>query len=166
MFCCANATATVTLEQLNPTFLARSNKLSRIPPSNMGIGGPASSPYGHGPTTTAPSTMRTRATNYNASASSTKRKRTTAGENDGLAGPEKSTRKWGKNHHGMPLESSVEVVDLTGDEPEDNVMVKKPRRSPRSKKTSEPVPERRARMFRKHPPNTYLQRLERVRTQR
>lgn len=112
--------------------------------------------------------MRTRATNYNASASSTtKRKRTTAGENDGPVDPVKSRQKRGKNHHGMmPLESSVEVVDLTGDEPEDSVMVKKPRRSPKSKKSSEPVPERRARMFRKHPPNTYLQRLERVRTQR
>lgn len=133
----------------------------------MGIGAPTSSHYGRDPTTTTPPTMRTRATNYNASASSTtKRKRTAAGGNDARVDPEKSTQKRGKNHHGMPLESSVEVVDLTGDEPEDSAVVKKPRRSPKSKKLSEPVPERRARMFRKHPPNTYLQRLERVRTQR
>lgn len=112
--------------------------------------------------------MRTRATNYNANASSTtKRKRAAAGENDGLVDPVKSTPNRGKNHHGMtPLESSIDVVDLTGDEPEESVMIKKPKRSPKSKKASEPAPERRARKFRSHPPNTYLQRLERVRTQR
>lgn len=59
--------------------------------------------------------------------------------------------------------SGAEVVDLTGDTPPRTA--KKPRARGPQQQVS-PLAERRARRWRDHPPQSYLDRLERVRTQR
>lgn len=62
-----------------------------------------------------------------------------------------------------------DVVDLTGDEPEQpgpstpKKKRKQPSKSPKSTKSTE---ERRRRVFRKHAPQTFLVKLDRARTQR
>ncbi|KAI9042592.1 RING finger protein [Aspergillus affinis] len=61
--------------------------------------------------------------------------------------------------------SPVEVVDLTGGSPTSGPTKK--RRSSKTKQSpSEPVAERRARVFRKHPPKSYLERCARATSQR
>lgn len=60
--------------------------------------------------------------------------------------------------------SGVEVVDLTGDSGPSTA--KKPRSRGRRPQDESPQPERRARKWRNHPPQSYLTRLDRIRTQR
>ncbi|KAJ5081490.1 hypothetical protein NUU61_009754 [Penicillium alfredii] len=66
-----------------------------------------------------------------------------------------------------PTSKNAEVIDLTSDEPPSAAKKAKHRQT---KHTKQPdayiIPEQRARRFRHHPPQTYLARLARVRTQR
>lgn len=81
----------------------------------------------------------------------------------GQSTPTKRQRKR-KPHSAGELPSGAEVVDLTGDTPPRTA--KKPRaRGPQQQEDS-PIPERRARRWRDHPPQSYLDRLERIRMQR
>lgn len=65
-----------------------------------------------------------------------------------------------------------DVIDLTGDEPEQPGPSTPKRKygqsknSPKSTKSTKSQEERRLRVFRKHPPQTFLVKLERARTQR
>ncbi|KAF9885335.1 hypothetical protein FE257_013052 [Aspergillus nanangensis] len=67
-------------------------------------------------------------------------------------------------HIGASLDS-VEVIDLTGSSPVPEPS-KKSRASKNPKTQDESIPERRARVFRKHAPKTFLERLHRATTQR
>lgn len=62
----------------------------------------------------------------------------------------------------------TDVVDLTGEHVAitTTTPTKKPKTPRKKKDPDEPVPERRARVFRNHPPKTYLDRLARARSQR
>lgn len=72
--------------------------------------------------------------------------------------PLKSARR--KRNH-----TPVELVDLT-DEGIAASPAKKPKSAKKTKTSDEPAPERRARVFRNHPPKTYLDRVARARSQR
>lgn len=72
--------------------------------------------------------------------------------------PLKSARR--KRNH-----TPVELVDLT-DEGIAASPAKKPKSVKKTKTSDEPAPERRARVFRNHPPKTYLDRVARARSQR
>lgn len=86
------------------------------------------------------------------------RKRTADGA---IERPAKSAR----NRRGPTIGKSADVVDLTGGE-----LLKTPvkkAKTPRKKKdATEGTPERRARVFRNHPPKTYLDRAARATSQR
>ncbi|KAK2753920.1 hypothetical protein FQN54_007279 [Arachnomyces sp. PD_36] len=58
------------------------------------------------------------------------------------------------------------VVDLTGDEPGPSTPIKKRKQSKKSPESAKSPGERRSRKFRDHPPQTFLLKLERARTQR
>lgn len=64
--------------------------------------------------------------------------------------------------------AAADVVDLTDVEPKaKSTATAKARKSTEGKaKADEPAPERRLKMFRKHAPKTYLEKLQRARTQR
>ncbi|KAI9923988.1 hypothetical protein MW887_007446 [Aspergillus wentii] len=62
---------------------------------------------------------------------------------------------------------SAAVIDLTGDEPVSKPTKTRPTKTQKSKILPDgPLPEKRARPFRKHPPKTYLERLARATSQR
>ncbi|KAA8649183.1 RING finger protein [Aspergillus tanneri] len=96
-----------------------------------------------------------------------KRKRTIENETNPRATPAKNTRHRGSSH-AAALSHSTEVIDLTGESPTTSPAKKrtnaKNTKTKRSPATS-PV-ERRARMFRGHPPKSFLERLSRATTQR
>lgn len=82
---------------------------------------------------------------------------------DGTATPAKRGRKRKPATFAEP-HPGIEVVDLTGDTLPSTV--KKPRSQGRRQQNDSPQPERRARRWRDHPPQSYLDRLHRIRTQR
>lgn len=104
----------------------------------------------------------------------TKRKRATAGEaeTEASAAPAKNVRRKMDTSTGK---KSVDVVDLTGNEPEAGGSIVNPAKLAKWKGSSKSksrvrddgdAPERRLRVFRKHAPKTYLEKLDRARTQR
>lgn len=96
--------------------------------------------------------------------SSTKRKRTAASDNEAPVAPAESPRKRANNTQRAP----VEVIDLTGDapEPEPEPKPKKQKQAPKARKAEKSQEERRLKMFRKHAPQTYLEKLARATSQR
>lgn len=76
--------------------------------------------------------------------------------------PAKSTRRK-RDDNAAASSRSVDVVDLTD---ETAVPPAKKTKSPKKKVSEEPGRERRARVFRSHPPKTYLERVARARSQR
>lgn len=104
----------------------------------------------------------------------TKRKRATAGETEPEvpAAPAKNARRKVDTSTGK---KTVDVVDLTGNEPEVGGSIVNPAKLAELKGSSKAkgkrqddgdAPERRLRVFRKHAPKTYLEKLDRARTQR
>ncbi|KAB8228462.1 RING finger protein [Aspergillus alliaceus] len=96
--------------------------------------------------------------------STAKRKRSTDEKTSVTSTSAKRTRRK-EGSHVTASTNSVEVIDLTGDSPVAGphkiVKSAKAKQSPDAGKS-----ERRARVFRKHPPQTFLQRLNRATTQR
>lgn len=82
---------------------------------------------------------------------------------DGTATPAKRGRK---RRPATPAEAPpvTEAVDLTGDTPPS--AAKKPKTQSRRQQDESSQPERRARRWRAHPPQSYLTRLDRIMTQR
>lgn len=92
------------------------------------------------------------------STASTKRKRTAASENEAPVAPVKAPRKKKAN---TTRRAPAKVVDLVDDalEPKPEPKAKKPR-------TKKQEQEKRLRVFRKHAPQTYLEKLARTTSQR
>lgn len=106
---------------------------------------------------------------------STSRKRAREEENGHVLGINSSSiaaaarsAKRGRDQVGA-ASGTHEVIDLTGDEPErpgPSTPKKKPRQSKGSPKSAKSQEERRLRVFRKRPPQTFQVKMERARTQR
>ncbi|KAE8350111.1 hypothetical protein BDV28DRAFT_159905 [Aspergillus coremiiformis] len=94
--------------------------------------------------------------------STSKRKRAGDDKTNVASISSKRTRRQGDGHVAASTDY-MEVIDLTGDSPTPS-----PRKKTKSAKTthSEERPERRARVFRTRPPQSFLQRLNRALTQR
>ena len=91
------------------------------------------------------------------STSSTKRKRTAASENKVFIAPVKTPRKKANTTKRAP----AKTVD-----PTDEALDPKPEPKPKKPRTKKPEQEKRLKMFRKHAPQTYLEKLARATSQR
>lgn len=104
-----------------------------------------------------------------ASTTSTKRKRLTDCEinNNNTATPTKYARR--RKNAAVAASGSIEVVDLTGDSPTATPVTKKQRTTTKAKASPSELilsPEKRAKRFRSHPPQAFLERKHRAMTQR
>ncbi|KAE8145392.1 RING finger domain-containing protein [Aspergillus avenaceus] len=102
---------------------------------------------------------------YNTSGSVSKRKRKVLEDTNATPTSVKRHRNGAVNQVAVPARS-VEVIDLTRDSPPGPAEHVGSARRRTKKSPDGTAPERRARVFRKHPPKSYLERLARATTQR